>query len=160
MSGMLDNKSLRLSFGRGTEGKPSMDGKQYFRACCQQAGLNCAEVFKLGEQSSMCYGGYVYHCPIRLRGPSHRYAVNYIAERDVYVAWSLNVPGAEKKTVFRVLKKELADMPQGQVRVILKKVYGCEARTESVYAFDRAAVTTFLQTFVLKPGTEEDAPSP
>lgn len=127
-----------------------MDGKKYFCACCRRVGLDSAEVFKIGEQSSLCYGGYVYHCPTRLRGPSHRYAVNYIAELDLYVAWSLTAPGAEKKTVFRVLKKELEGMPKGQVRVIIKKVYGCETRTESVYAFDRGAVMEFLHAFVLK----------
>ncbi|MFQ9447679.1 MAG: hypothetical protein ACLR4A_10290 [Christensenellales bacterium] len=82
-----------------------MSGKQYFGDCCRKMGMDSAALFKIGEQNAQCYGGYVYHCPTRLRGPSHRFVVNYIEERGLYVAWSLDTPGSEKKTVFRVLKK-------------------------------------------------------
>ena len=54
------------------------------------------------------------------------------------------------------MKKELEDMPKGQVRVIAKKVYGCGTRTESVYAFDRTAAMEFLTAFVLKNQKDGD----
>ena len=43
-------------------------------------GMDSAALFKIGEQNAQCYGGYVYHCPTRLRGPSHRFVVNYIED--------------------------------------------------------------------------------
>ena len=57
-----------------------MSGKQYFCDCCRKMGMDSAALFKIGEQNAQCYGGYVYHCPTRLRGPSHRFVVNYIEE--------------------------------------------------------------------------------
>ena len=64
-----------------------MSGKQYFCDCCRKMGMDSAALFKIGEQNAQCYGGYVYHCPTRLRGPSHRFVVNYIEEQGLYVAW-------------------------------------------------------------------------
>lgn len=122
-----------------------MNGKQYFCACCRQMGLNSAALFKIGEQNAQCYGGYVYHCPTRLRAPSHRYVVNYIAEPGLYVAWSLDVAGSEKKTVFRILKKELEHVPAGELHEVVKSTHKGESKIETVIVFDRAAVTKFLK---------------
>lgn len=100
-----------------------MSGKQYFCDCCRKMGMDSAALFKIGEQNAQCYGGYVYHCPTRLRGPSHRFVVNYIEEQGLYVAWSLDTPGSEKKTVFRVLKKELEHLSAGEVHAVFKTTH-------------------------------------
>ena len=102
-----------------------MNGKNFFRACCNQMGIHCDTRFKLGAQNSKNSGGYVYHCPPELRTREQRYAVNYISDRDIYLAWDLSVSGTENKTVFRVRAGELENMELGR-------------------AFDRAAVKQFL----------------
>ena len=121
-----------------------MSGKEYFCICCQKMGLDHSALFKIGEQNAQCYGGYAYHCPTRLRGPSHRYVVNYLSEPGLYVAWSLDVPGSEKKTVFRILKKELENLSKGEVHAVFKSTHGGESKTETVYVFDPSAVMGFL----------------
>ena len=63
-----------------------MNGKNFFRACCNQMGIHCDTRFKLGAQNSKNSGGYVYHCPPELRTREQRYAVNYISDRDIYLA--------------------------------------------------------------------------
>ena len=122
-----------------------MGGKQYFCVCCKRMGVEPSALFKIGEQNTLSSGGYVYHCPTRLRGPSHRYVVNYLSDLGLYVAWSLDVPGGGKKTVFRILKKELENLPAGEVHAILKSTHGQGSQKETVYAFDRTAVVRFLQ---------------
>lgn len=91
-----------------------MNGKNFFRACCNQMGIHCDTRFKLGAQNSKNSGGYVYHCPPELRTREQRYAVNYISDRDIYLAWDLSVSGTENKTVFRVRAGELENHGAGQ----------------------------------------------
>ena len=110
-----------------------MSGKQYFCDCCRKMGMDSAALFKIGEQNAQCYGGYVYHCPTRLRGPSHRFVVNYIEEQGLYAAWSLDTPGSEKKTVFRVLKKELEHLSAGEVHAVFKPFGTIVERTDDRY---------------------------
>ena len=122
-----------------------MNGKSYFCACCEKRGIPYKKWFKLGAQNSQSNGGYVYHCPTRLRGPSHRYVVNYLSDLELYVAWNLNAPGSRKKTVFRILKKELEHVPAGELHEVVKSTHKGESKTETVIVFDRAAVTKFLK---------------
>ena len=122
-----------------------MSGKQFFCVCCKQMGLDPSEFFKIGEQNTACSGGYVYHCPTRLRGPSHRYVVNYLSDLELYVAWNLDAPGSRKKTVFRILKRELVHLPEGEVRAILKSTHVPGSPKETVYAFGQTAVMPFLR---------------
>ena len=111
-----------------------MNGKNFFRACCNQMGIHCDTRFKLGAQNSKNSGGYVYHCPPELR----------ISDRDIYLAWDLSVSGTENKTVFRVRAGELENMELGRVKFIRKTLKRCESEKETVYAFDRTAVKQFL----------------
>ena len=130
-----------------------MSGKQYFCDCCRKMGMDSAALFKIGEQNAQCYGGYVYHCPTRLilMVPTliasfyGMNVVNYIEEQGLYVAWSLDTPGSEKKTVFRVLKKELEHLSAGEVHAVFKTTHGGDRQKETVYVFDQAAVMRFLQ---------------
>lgn len=39
------------------------------------------------------------------------------------MAWSLDTPGSEKKTVFRVLKKELEHLSAGEVHAVFKTTH-------------------------------------
>ena len=96
-----------------------MSGKQYFCDCCRKMGMDSAALFKIGEQNAQCYG--------------------------LYVAWSLDTPGSEKKTVFRVLKKELEHLSAGEVHAVFKTTHSGDRQKETVYVFDQAVVMRFLQ---------------
>ena len=122
-----------------------MNGKMYFQKCCQDADVDCGTVFKLGAQSAKYSGGYVYHCPYKLRTPSQIYIVNYLKNRDIYVAWGLDHPDAQKKIVFRVLEKPLERLSQGEVLAISKSLGHRGWGEETVYAFDREAVPLFIR---------------
>ena len=122
-----------------------MSGKQFFCVCCKQMGLDPSEFFKIGEQNTACSGGYVYHCPYKLRTPSQIYIVNYLKNRDIYVAWGLDHPDAQKKIVFRVLEKPLERLSQGEVLAISKSLGHRGWGEEIVYAFDREAAPEFIR---------------
>lgn len=129
----------------GYKGATGRERKTILLRLLSKMGMDSAALFKIGEQNAQCYGGYVYHCPTRLRGPSHRFVVNYIEEQGLYVAWSLDTPGNEKKTVFRVLKKELEHLSAGEVHAVFKTTHSGDRQKETVYVFDQAAVMRFLQ---------------
>jgi len=59
--------------------------------------------------------------------------------------WSMDTPGSEKKTVFRVLKKELEHLSAGEVHAVFKTTHSGDRQKETVYVFDQAAVMRFLQ---------------
>ena len=99
-----------------------MNGKMYFQKCCQDAEVDCDIRFKLGAQTAKYSGGYVYHCPYKLRAPSQTHIVNYLKERDIYVAWALDYPEAKRKVVFRVLENALSPLNRGEVLEISKSL--------------------------------------
>ena len=122
-----------------------MKGKMYFQKCCQDAEVDCGMFFKLGAQTAKYSGGYVYHCPYKLRAPSQTHIVNYLKERDIYVAWALDYPEAKRKVVFRVLENALSPLNRGEVLEISKSLGHRGWGEETVYAFDREAVPQFIQ---------------
>ena len=93
--------------GGGAWGEIIVNGKKYFRERCARRGICCDAWFKLGAQSSVNNGGYVYHCPPELRKDGQRYAVNYVWERELYIAWNVTSPDAQGQTVFRLLQGAL-----------------------------------------------------
>lgn len=122
-----------------------MKGKMYFQKCCQDAEVDCGMFFKLGEQTAKYSGGYVYHCPYKLRAPSQTHIVNYLKERDIYVAWALDYPEAKRKVVFRVLEHSLRPLNRGEVLEISKSLGHRGWGEETVYAFDREAAPLFIR---------------
>ena len=122
-----------------------MNGKMYFQKCCQDAGVDCDTFFKLGAQNAKCSGGYVYHCPHKLRTSSQAYVVNYLQKLDLYVAWALDDPKAKKKIVIRVLEEPLSRVNRGEVLAISKSLGHYGWGEEIVYAFDREAAPEFIQ---------------
>ncbi len=122
-----------------------MKGKMYFQKCCQDAEVDCGMFFKLGEQTAKYSGGYVYHCPYKLRASSQTHIVNYLKERDIYVAWALDYPEAKRKVVFRVLEDALRPLNQGEVLEISKSLGHRGWGEETVYAFDREAAPLFIR---------------
>lgn len=121
-----------------------MDGKKYFREVCKQNGIDCDTYFKIGAQKAENNAGYVYQCPAVYRKKSHIYAINYVKVLDAYIAWNLNEPKAKSKNVFRVLKTSLTDLREGQLLSVIKPIEYSGWDKETVYAFDRTAITSFL----------------
>lgn len=130
-----------------------MKGKMYFQKCCQDAEVDCGMFFKLGEQTAKYSGGYVYHCPYKLRAPSQTHIVNYLKERDIYVAWALDYPEAKRKVVFRVLENSLSSLNRGEVLEISKSLGHRGWGEETVYAFDREAAPLFIRRVTGEKGS-------
>ena len=132
-----------------------MNGKSYFRACCKRRGIPCDAWFKLGAQNSKSNGGYVYHCPPELRTDGQLYAVNYVHERGLYIAWNVTHPDAQEKTVFRLLISALEDAKPGELLAVEKAMKHYGWGKEIVYVFDRDAVDAFLSVAAEEKGNEK-----
>ena len=122
-----------------------MDGKNYFQEVCRQHGIDCDTYFKIGAQNRVEADGYVYRCPKPNRKPSQIFAVNYLRDLDVYVAWSLKTSKADTYCSFRVLKGELEKLQAGKLLPIVKPIEYSGWGEETVFAFDRTAVDDFLK---------------
>lgn len=122
-----------------------LDGKKYFHEVCRQHGIDCDTYFKVGLQNRVEANGYVYRCPHTNRKPSQIFAVNYLRDLDVYVAWSLKTSKADTYNSFRVLKAELAKLQEGKLLPIVKSIEYSGWDEETVFAFDRTAVDDFLK---------------
>lgn len=120
-------------------------GKKYFREVCQQHGIDCDTYFKVGAQNNVNNAGYVYKCPHTNRRPSQIFAVNYLRDLDMYLAWSLEEPKASQKDVFRLLKSSLASFQKGKILPVPKSIEYSGWNEETVFAFDRTAVDDFLK---------------
>lgn len=133
-----------------------MNGKTYFRACCLHRGIPCDAWFKLGAQNSKSNGGYVYHCPPELRQDGQRYAVNYVKERELYIAWDVTHPDAQGKTVFRLLFSALEGMKPGELLAVEKAMKHYGWGKETVYVFDPGAVDAFLSVAAAEKEKEDE----
>lgn len=122
-----------------------MNGKKYFHEVCRQHGIDCDTYFKVGSQMIENSAGYVYKCPAPNRKPSQIFAVNYLRDLDVYVAWNLKTSKANTYNTFRVLKAELAKLQEGKLLPIVKPIEYSGWDEETVFAFDRIALDEFLK---------------
>ena len=125
-----------------------MNGKMYFQKCCQDADVDCGTVFKLGAQSAKYSGGYVYHCPPELRKEGQRYAVNYVRERELYIAWNVTSPDAQGQTVFRLLQGALEGAEPNRLLAVEKAAGHRGWGKETVYVFGRDAADAFLDVVI------------
>lgn len=123
----------------------TMNGKTYFQKCCRDADVDCDALFKLGAQNARYSGGYVYHCPCKLRAPSQTFVVNYLKEKDIYIAWALDYPDARQKIVFRVLEAPIRQLRPGEILEINKSLSHRGWGEETVYVFDREAAPEFVR---------------
>ena len=89
-------------------------------------------------------GGYVYHCPPELRKDGQRYAVNYVWERELYIAWNVTSPDAQGQTVFRLLQGALEGAEPNRLLAVEKAEGHRGWGKETVYVFGRDAVDAFL----------------
>lgn len=122
-----------------------LDGKKYFHEACRQHGIDCDTYFKVGSQTIENSAGYVYRCPHTNRKPSQIFAVNYLRDMDIYLAWSLEEPKSSQKDVFRLLKSSLASFQKGNILSVSKAIEYSGWNEETVFAFDRTAVVDFLK---------------
>ncbi len=130
--------------GGGAWGEIIVNGKKYFRERCARRGICCDAWFKLGAQNSVNNGGYVYHCPPELRKDGQHYAVNYVWERELYIAWNVTSPDAQGQTVFRLLQGALEGAEPNRLLAVEKAEGHRGWGKETVYVFGRDAVDAFL----------------
>lgn len=79
-----------------------------------------------------------------LRKDGQRYAVNYVRERELYIAWNVTSPDAQEQTVFRLLQDALEGAEPNRLLAVEKAAGHRGWGKETVYVFGRDAADTFL----------------
>lgn len=127
-----------------------MDGKKYFKQCCQELGIDSAKFVQLGSGRTNNGTSYKFH-PSTKRIDSHIYAIKYIEPDDIYIAWNLNdhiLKGYDTFTLNKKFVDEISD----------KKIYGINAPVEYpgkdreetlVFVFKPQMTTSFLKAYIL-----------
>lgn len=79
-----------------------------------------------------------------LRKDGQRYAVNYVREREMYIAWNVTSPDAQGQTVFRLLQDALEGAEPNRLLAVEKAAGHRGWGKETVYVFGRDAADAFL----------------
>ena len=79
-----------------------------------------------------------------LRKDGQRYAVNYVRERELYIAWNVTSPDAQGQTAFRLLQDALEGAEPNRLLAVEKAAGHRGWGKETVYVFGRDAADTFL----------------
>ena len=72
-----------------------------------------------------------------LRKDGQRYAVNYVRERELYIAWNVTSPDAQGQTVFRLLQGALEGAEPNRLLAVEKAAGHRGWEKETVYVFGR-----------------------
>lgn len=121
-----------------------MDGKIHFKECCKKLGLNCDELFQLGQSRAVVRDRLTYRRSYLTRKDTHLFVVCYFANEGVYIAWNLKEEKGRKKTTFSI-KRSAAEIPfQGTVHSVAKSIEYSGWDEETVFVFEPDAVETFL----------------
>lgn len=126
-----------------------MDGKQYFRDCCEELGFSCDTLIKLGSGNPKDKERFFYQCSHLKRIPTQLFAVKYFSGEDIYIAWNLQEPYGKGKDGFSLLKREVQGLRSDQILACRKRINNSNHDEETVFAFKPEAVTRFLKTYVV-----------
>ena len=124
-----------------------MDGKRYFRDCCETMGLDCDSLFQLGARKVAVSERLAHRFDCNKRKPSQIFAVCYVEKENTYVAWSLKAEKAAGKSVFSVKWSDV-DLLLGDTILPAKKTIEFQGRGEElVRAFTPEMVSEFLKRY-------------
>lgn len=122
-------------------------GKQYFKECCTKLGLDCDALFQMGERRTPVSDRLNHSFDYFRRKESQIFAVCYVTHANVYVAWSLKISTAQKRSNFSVKWPDDRVLFDGSVNIIGKHLQFSGHGTENVYIFSLGAVTEFLKKY-------------
>ena len=124
-------------------------GKQYFKDSCKNLGLNCDELFIIGESSSKG-DRVVQHSTYLKRKNSHLFVICYRIPENLYIAWSLNIPRIKTKSYFSIKKSKLNTLENSDTVIpVIKNIEYPNVGKETVRIFNPEAVKKFLKTYVI-----------
>ncbi len=126
-----------------------MDGKQYFRECCKQIGIDCDTFVQLSAGNPKNSTRFIYQSDHMKRKDSQLFAVKYFEKENVYIAWNLKERGGSCKNGFSLSKKKIDGLQAGQVLAISKGLGYPSWDMENTFAFGPDAVIRFLKTYVV-----------
>ena len=132
-----------------------MDGKEYFRECCKDLGIDASEFFRLGNQNGETKNRLRFKPSYNSEKHSQIFAVNYFSAYGIYVAWRTEVGRITKREVFSIKKEDVSHVPSNYILPISKAVEYSGWAQEMVYAFRLDSVKLFLQKYILS-GTEKE----
>ncbi len=121
-----------------------MDGKQYFIDCCNEQGIDCDELFKVGRGDRGGKTRFEYYCEPHSRKKSQMYAVKYFENEDLYLAWSLSVPKAKGKKNFSLARSKVERFGFNEIKEANKFIEYAGREEEVVFIFRASGVKEFL----------------
>ena len=126
-----------------------MDGKQYFIVCCNEYGIDCDELFKLGRGTRGGKTRFEYSCNPRTRKDSQIFAIKYFEEENLYIAWSLKVIKAKGKQNFTLQREKVNLFGFNEIGEANKPIEYSGHGEEIVYIFSPKGVKAFLNSKIL-----------
>ena len=126
-----------------------MDGKQYFRKCCQKLEIDCDTFIRLGAGAPKNPTRFIYQDDYTKRKDTQLFAIKYFAKEDLYVAWNLKEPKARTKNTFSLSKQKAAPLKKNQVLSISKGIEYINWDVENTFVFRPDAVVHFLKAYVV-----------
>jgi len=124
-----------------------MDGKRYFRDCCETMGLDCDSLFQLGARRVAVSERLAHRFDCNKRKPSQIFAVCYVEKENVYVAWNLKAQKAANKSAFSVKWSDVDCLFRNTILPASKAIEHQGRGEELVRAFAPEMVPEFLEKY-------------
>ena len=126
-----------------------MNGKQYFKNYCKDAGLNYNELFQLGNNNAKPADRLRHHFSKHNRTKSQLYVVCYFQRYNIYVAWSLREQKAFEKTDFSIKKTDVEFDNINSIISVNKAIEFYGWGEETVLAFKPEAIPEFFNRYCI-----------
>lgn len=130
-----------------------MNGKEYFRKCCKELGLDLDTYFFLCSQMTSKGNRYGYSCSKAAKMESQLFAVKYFEHEGFYLAWQLKKLQTTQN--FSVSKKEVINRiynaKKEKTYTVTKYIDRINGEHEIVYLFYPEALKLFLEKHIIQP---------
>lgn len=127
-----------------------MDGKQFFRQCCKDYGIECDDYFKLAASSAQMPKRFYHKFNRNTMKDTQLFAVCYFEADDLYLAWNLHNPLKPHSYCFSLEKSDLKLSFTTGMGTATKAIEYIGHGEETVIAFAPKAVSEFLKKYIAK----------
>jgi len=128
----------------------TMYGIRHFRDCCKTMKLDCDSLFQLGQCGTTVSQRLTHRFDHHKRKDSHIFAVCYVKQHNLYVAWSLKAKKANHKSVFTLKWSEVDLLFNNAILPIKKSIEFSGHGEELVRVFTPDMVPEFLTKYCSK----------
>lgn len=121
-----------------------LNGKEFFEKCCLECGIDCKAHFQLGHSTQLAKGRFSHTFSELTRVESMDYAVCYMNQYNLYIAWSLREPKASRKRTFSLKQTDFVFKSPEQILLFRKSIEYSGWNEEDVYIFQPEGVKKFI----------------